>query len=125
MKEFGLLALAGALGTLCRYGASGIVQKLAGAGFPWGTFFVNALGCLLFGFVWTLAEDRLLISGQTRFILLTGFMGAFTTFSTFAFESGALAREGEWLLAAANVLGQNLLGVFCVFAGLALGRWLV
>lgn len=122
-KELGLLALAGAVGTLCRYGLSGLVQRFAGADFPWGTLAVNALGCLLFGFVWTLGEERLLISGQTRFIVLTGFMGAFTTFSTFAFETGAFVQESTWRLAAGNLLAHNLLGLCCLFAGLSLGRF--
>ena len=76
------IALAGALGTLARYGLGGAVQTVLGQNFPWGTLVVNAIGCLLFGLVWTLAEERLLISGHLRFIVLVGFMGAFTTFST-------------------------------------------
>jgi CrcB protein len=124
MREIGLLAVAGALGTLCRYALGGAVQRLAGSDFPWGTLVVNALGCFLFGVVWTMAEERLVISGQTRFVLLTGFMGAFTTFSTFAFETGGLLRDSQWLLAAGNLLGQNALGVACVFLGFAAGRWL-
>jgi fluoride exporter len=124
LKELTLLAVFGALGTLARYGLSGWVQRLGGAGFPWGTLAVNALGCLLFGLVWALAEERLLISGQTRFILLTGFMGAFTTFSTFAFESSQMLRDGEWLLAGLNLVAQNLLGLLCMAAGIAVGRWL-
>ncbi len=122
LKQLGLLAVAGALGTLCRYGMSGFLQRVCGVGFPWGTMAVNLLGCLLFGFIWTLAEERLIISGQTRFIVLTGFMGAFTTFSTFAFESDALLRDSEWLLAAGNILGQNVLGMLCVFLGFFIGR---
>jgi len=118
------LALAGALGTLCRYGLAGLVQNICGESFPWGTLAANATGCLLFGVVWTLAEDHFLISGHTRFIVLTGFMGAFTTFSTFAFETGAFLRDAEWLLASLNLVGQNLLGLACVLLGLALGRLL-
>src|SRR5690349_844226 len=87
MKRLLLLGATGAVGTLARYWLSGIVQRIAGAGFPWGTLVVNGLGCFVFGFVWTLAEDRLLIGGQTRLILLVGFMGAFTTFSTYIFET--------------------------------------
>lgn len=123
IKEIGLLALAGALGTLCRYGLSGAVHRFSGAGFPWGTLSVNALGCLLFGFVWTLGEERFVISGQTRFILLTGFMGAFTTFSTFAFETGAFLQDSAWRLAAGNLLAHNVLGLVCLFLGLLLGRF--
>jgi CrcB protein len=118
------LALAGAAGTLSRYGLAGLVQRICGESFPWGTFAVNAIGCFLFGLVWTLAEERLIISGETRFIILTGFMGAFTTFSTFAFETNELLRDSEWLLAFGNLIGQNALGLVLMFLGLALGRWL-
>lgn len=117
------IAAAGAAGTLSRYAVSGVVQRLCGEKFPWGTVAVNALGCFLFGLAWALAEERLVISGQTRFIVLTGFMGAFTTFSTFAFETGELVRDSEWLLAAGNLVGQNLLGLACVFLGLFVVRW--
>jgi CrcB protein len=71
-----------------------------------------------------MAEERLIISGQTRAIVLIGFMGAFTTFSTYAFETGQLLRDSEWILAAGNFLGNNLLGLICVFLGFAAGRWL-
>jgi CrcB protein len=124
MRELGLLALAGALGTLLRYALGGGVQRLIGSEFPWGTLTVNALGCFLFGVVWTMAEERLVISGQTRFIVLTGFMGAFTTFSTYAFETAGFLRDSQWLLAAGNLLGQNALGLACVFLGFTAGRWL-
>lgn len=123
-KELALLALAGGLGTLSRYGLSGLVQWLCGASFPWGTFAVNVAGCFLFGLVWMLAEDRLAISAQLRFVLLTGFMGAFTTFSTLAFETVGLLQEGQWGRAAANAFGQLIVGVLCVFLGYAAGRQL-
>ena len=116
------LAGAGALGTLARYGLAGLVQRLHQSEFPWGTLAVNALGCFAFGIVWTLAEERLVIGGETRAILLIGFMGAFTTFSTYAFETSAMLRDAEWMLAAANALAQNVLGVVAFFLGVALGR---
>ncbi len=124
VKQLVALAAAGALGTLSRYVVGGLVHMLCGEKFPWGTLTVNAVGCFLFGLVWTLAEQRLVISGPTRIVLLTGFMGAFTTFSTFAFETGEFLRDSEWMLAALNLLGHNLLGITCVLAGFALGRWL-
>ncbi len=116
------LAVAGTLGTLARYGLSGLVQRLHESAFPWGTLVVNALGCFLFGVVWALAEERLVISGETRLVLLVGFMGAFTTFSTYAFETSAMLRDAEWLLAASNLLAHNVLGIACFFVGVALGR---
>jgi CrcB protein len=122
MTKLVSLAAAGALGTLARYGLAGLVQRLHDSGFPWGTLAVNVLGCLFFGVVWSLAEERLVISGETRLVVLIGFMGAFTTFSTYAFETGAMLRDAEWLLAAVNVASQNLLGVAGFFLGIAIGR---
>lgn len=121
-KEIALLAAAGAAGTLCRYGVGGTIQRLLGDGFAWGTLVVNASGCLLFGFFWSLAEERLIITGQTRFIILTGFMGAYTTFSTFAFETAGYLRDSQWWFALANLTSQNVLGIFCVFLGFLCAR---
>ena len=123
-QKLAWLALAGALGTLARFATASTVQKWSGASFPWGTFLVNASGCLLFGFVWQLAEGRRIISPDARLIALTGFLGAFTTFSTFAFESTQMIREGYWLALAGNLIGQNALGIACVVLGMALGRML-
>lgn len=120
--EIVIIGGAGALGSLCRYVLSGAVYKVLGAGFPWGTACVNVLGCLLFGLVWSLAEDRLLLSGQMRLILLTGFMGAFTTFSTFIFEVGEQLRDSQWGLAVANVAFQLVFGLALLFVGLNVGR---
>ena len=118
------IGAAGALGALARYGLAGVVQRAAGASFPWGTWAVNVAGSFLFGLVWSLAEERMLISGETRAIVLTGFMGAFTTFSTFMFETGTLAQGGQWDLVALNVLGQNAVGLTFMFLGMAAGRLL-
>lgn len=119
-----LLALAGSIGTLARYFLGGAVQRLSGGVFPWGTFAVNMTGTLLFGLVWSVAEDRLVISGEARAIILVGFMGAFTTFSSFMFETGELLRDSQWALAFGNIALQNLTGVVCLFIGLALGRFI-
>lgn len=118
------LFLAGGLGTLARYGLSGLVQRLSTAELPYGTFAVNAMGCLLFGLVWALADERLIISGETRFLILTGFMGAFTTFSTFAFETGGMLRDSQWWQAAGNVLAHNGVGISAALLGIALAKLL-
>lgn len=122
MKELGWIAVAGAVGTLSRYGLSGVVQRVCGERLPWGTLAVNGLGCFLFGLIWMMAEEHLIITGRTRLIVLTGFMGAFTTFSTFAFESSAMMRDSQWLSAVANIAGQNVLGLTCILLGFAVGR---
>ena len=117
-----LVALAGAVGTLARYALAGAVQRVAPATFPYGTLVVNVVGCILFGLVWALADERLLISAEVRTILLVGFMGAFTTFSTYAFETGAFLRDAQWAAAAGNLIAQNVLGIAGFLVGLALGR---
>jgi fluoride exporter len=124
MNKLLWLFAAGGCGSLARYWLSGWIQRLGSGGFPWGTFVVNLAGCLLFGIIWTLADDRMLIRGETRFIVLTGFVGAFTTFSTFAFESQEMLRHSEWVNAAANILGQNILGIAGVILGIAIGKQL-
>lgn len=118
------IALLGALGSVARYLIAGAVQQGTGGGFPWGTLVVNTLGCLIFGIVWSLANERMIISGAVRAIILIGFLGAFTTFSTFAFETGQLVRDSEWLYAAGNVILNNTIGLAAVFAGITIGRFI-
>ena len=116
------IALAGALGALARYGLTGLVQRLTGAAFPWGTAVVNLSGCFLFGLVWIWFTERTSLPGDVRIIVLTGFMGAFTTFSTFIFETGGLVQDGQWLAAGANLILQNVTGLIALLLGTALGR---
>lgn len=118
------IAAAGALGTLSRYGLAGLVQRLAGSGFPWGTAAVNVTGCFLFGLIWTLGGERMALSAEARTILLTGFMGAFTTFSTFISETGQLAWGAQWWVALGNVTLQVAAGLALFFVGVSLARWL-
>ncbi len=122
LKKIMLIAIAGGLGTLARYGLSGLVQRLDGSGFAWGTTVVNLAGCLLFGLFWSVAEERFLVSSEIRIIVLTGFMGAFTTFSTYVFETSQLMRDAEWLMAGSNIVLQTVGGLCCFFVGLFLGR---
>ena len=117
-----LLALAGALGTLTRYGATGLVHRLDGISFPWGTLVVNLLGCFLGGLLWSMFENHWTVSSQTRLIVLVGFMGGLTTFSAYILETGELLRTAEWLRAGANFALQNGLGFVALFAGMSLGR---
>lgn len=122
MQKLLLIGAAGALGALARYGLGGLVQRYSGVTFPWGTFVVNMLGSFLFGFVWSLVEQRLVISVESRVIILSGFLGAFTTFSSFMFETSSLIGEAQWGLAMINIAGQISLGLVAMFLGLAAGR---
>lgn len=122
MQKLAWLALAGALGTLARYGLAGFVHRINGVSFPWGTMAVNLTGCFLAGLLWSMFENRWPVSGETRTLLLVGFMGAFTTFSALILETGELLRSAEWMHAAANLTLHNGLGFVALFAGAALGR---
>src|SRR5690349_15449121 len=112
-----LLSIAGAVGTLARYGTSELVSHLVGKKFAWSTLTVNLVGSFLFGLVWTLVVKRQVLSEQAGLVILTGFMGAYTTFSTFAFESSQFLEAGRWQAALANLALQNCLGILAVWAG--------
>ena len=117
-----LLGLAGALGTLSRYGLGRLIQQTSGSTFPAGTLVVNVLGCFLFGLIWAASEKQIWLDEQTKWLVLVGFLGAFTTFSTFAMDTTDLFRNGEWLTASLNVLLSNGLGIAAAFAGVGLVR---
>jgi CrcB protein len=118
------LSLAGAAGTLARYWLSGLVQKNVSIDFPIGTAAVNVAGCLLFGLLWAIVENRLSITPQMRTVIFLGFFGAFTTFSSFAYETSQLLDESQWLWASGNILFQNILGIAGMIAGLTIGKWI-
>lgn len=122
LNQWLLIGLAGGAGALARYELTALTQRWLGTAFPWGTALVNVLGSLLFGLVWAIAEDRVQWSLETRTIILTGFMGSFTTFSTFVFETGNLWQSGQWILGIANLLLHILLGLLFLFVGLAVGK---
>lgn len=117
-----VIALGGAAGALARWGTSELVNRVVGHPTPLATGAANLLGCFLFGVVWVLAEERLMMDAVVKAALLTGFMGAYTTFSTFVFDSGSLLSEGQPWLAALNIGGQVVLGVLALFAGFGVGR---
>jgi CrcB protein len=108
----------GFLGSVARYVVSGIVLHSTGAArFPYGTLVVNVGGCLIIGVIAGFAERAGLFTPETRLFLMTGFLGGFTTFSAFAYETVFLAREHAWVSAFINVLAQVVLGLLAVLAG--------
>ena len=123
LQKILLLMLAGAFGTLLRYFLSSSIQKFSGSDFPMGTLTVNIIGCFVVGLLWALLEGKVSISEEMRLILFVGFMGAFTTFSTFIFESNMLIKESQYLFAFSNILLQNIVGIAAVYGGLQLGRY--
>jgi fluoride exporter len=116
--RIGLLVFFGALGTLARYGMQGIVQEHTGAEFPTGTLAVNLLGCLLLGGVAEFGLTHLTIPPEWRIGITTGFFGAFTTFSTFSWETIRMLEDGEWGRASAYVAVSLFGGLVCAFIGM-------
>jgi len=112
-----LIAIGGALGSVARYLLSVFVLRATGSLFPMGTFVVNLVGCVAFGVIAGAAEQRLPLPPQLRLFLLVGVLGGFTTFSSYAFESFALLRDGQWIGATVNIVGQVLAGLVGVWAG--------
>lgn len=120
-----LIALGGGFGSLARYLISSHVQsglnahmnahpwliRTLQAGFPWGTLMVNLLGCLSMGILTVLLERTALLQTELRWLCLTGFLGGFTTFSSFGLETAQLLRKGEWQLASVYVSLSMVLGI--------------
>jgi len=121
-----LLAIAGggALGAVLRFGMSNAVYRILGREFPYGTLAVNVLGSLLMGFLFVMLVERLAISAEWRAALLVGLLGAFTTFSTFSFETLALFESGEPVKAMTNIALSVFLCLAATWLGLSLGRQL-
>ena len=122
MGEVVLIGLGGVLGANARYAVSVWAADRYGTGFPYGTFLINAMGSLAMGLVLTLLARPLAGSAQARLFLATGFLGAYTTFSTFTYETMALVRQGEVRLALVNVLGSTGIGIAGCALGVALGQ---
>jgi CrcB protein len=117
-----MIAVGGALGALARYQLAVVVQTRIPAGFPWGTFVVNISGCLVMGIVTTLLTERLVVHPNWRFLIPIGFIGAYTTFSTFEFETFRAVTEGAWCVGALNVVGSVLAGYAALWLGVILAR---
>jgi CrcB protein len=113
------VALGGALGALARWFLAVALRNVI-EGFPVGTFAINAIGCFVFGLLWAWNAGKW--PAPLAAAAFTGFLGAFTTFSTFAFENLELWQQGRIVAFAVNVIGQNVVGVLAVVAGAALGK---
>jgi fluoride exporter len=124
MVQMLYIAVGGAIGSVLRYGFSGWVQNATEASFPWGTLSVNVTGSLLAGAFWGMSE-LIPISPTIRLFFLVGFLGGFTTFSSFSLETFNLIRAKEQMLALLNIGLNNLLSLVCVFAGYAFSRYIL
>jgi fluoride exporter len=115
-----LLIVFGALGTLARYGLQGLVQARAGSSFPAGTLLVNLVGCFLLGGIAEYAMTHLSVPPEWRIGITVGFLGAFTTFSTFTFEAVRLMQDGEWWRGWAYILASVMGGMLAIVVGMRL-----
>ncbi len=124
MMRYAMIALGGALGSIARFEVAVRIQARVPAGFPWGTFVVNISGCLVMGIVMTFLTERLVVNPQWRFLVPIGFIGAYTTFSTFELEAFRANAEGAWLVGGSYMVGSVIVGYLALWAGVVLGRLL-
>ena len=122
MSKLLLIGLAGFIGTLSRYWMSGVVARRYGETFPMGTLAVNLLGCFLVGLLFYLLEERFLINQIARTAVLIGFLGGFTTFSSFGLQTFTLVQDGEFGLGVLNITASNFIGLLLVWAGYTLAK---
>jgi fluoride exporter len=118
-----LVALGGGIGSVTRYLVSGWFASRFGPGFPYGTALINVTGSFIIGFFLAFAQERVSLSPYWRLFFGVGFVGGYTTFSTFEYESIRLLQDGEMLLGGVYLLGSVIAGGIAAIVGIALGRW--
>ena len=122
--RFMLVLVGGGVGSLLRYGVSGVFSK-TGSGFPLGTLLVNLTGSFLIGLFWGVSEKAVFGHPNWKTFIFAGVLGGFTTFSAYGLESFGLLREGKPALALANILLSNILGIALVILGFLISRYLI
>ena len=118
------IAVGGAIGALSHFGLMNLVASLLGNCLPWGTLLVNISGSLLIGILYVLVSEKMLLSADARALLIVGFLGAFTTFSTFSLDSILLIQQGWLVQAIAYMLASVMICVLATWLGMALARLL-
>lgn len=118
------IAAGAVVGASARYFLSGFAARHVSPSFPYGTLLINITGSLILGFFLSYSGERVLLDPRWRLLVAVGFCGSYTTFSSYAFETFALAEQGQWAVAAANVIVSNALCLVAVLAGAALARGL-
>ncbi|HSL60898.1 MAG: fluoride efflux transporter CrcB [Desulfotignum sp.] len=121
MEKLLLVMVGGSLGAASRYGISLLAVNLWGTRFPWGTLTVNLAGCFLIGLLFGLSDRVRLLTPEMRLLLITGFLGAMTTFSTFSMETVSAGRAGLMMQPVVNILVNNLGGLALTVIGLWIG----
>nr|HAT8712970.1 fluoride efflux transporter CrcB [Legionella jordanis] len=118
------VAFGGAIGALTRFASVGGMQKLFGASFPFGTLLVNCVGSFLAGFIMVFILERLTEAEYWRLFLVVGFLGAYTTFSSFSWETWALYQDGKSMLAIGNIILNNVGALGMALIGINCGRFI-
>jgi fluoride exporter len=124
METFFIISAGAVLGANARYWVSGWAADHLGTSFPYGTFLINILGSLLMGLFFTMFTERFLIDPRLRLMVTVGFLGSYTTFSTYEFESVSLILAGQWILGLFDLLGSAVLGAVAMIVGMTIGRLL-
>ena len=122
MAKYVELIIGGSVGTISRYLLGGFVYSISGTSFPYGTLVINLLGCFIIGFLSTMAEEKFLLGSNVRVMLMVGFCGAFTTFSTLIFETNNLVRDGEMIRAFTNLAVSIIAGLILFRIGIVLAE---
>jgi len=120
--EYIIIGIGGILGANARYVVANWASQRLGADFPYGTLIINVSGSFLLGFFMAFALNRAFLHPNYRLFVATGFCGAYTTFSTFTYESLRLLQDGSFVLGFANMIGSLLVGMFAVFLGFVIGK---
>jgi fluoride exporter len=118
-----LVALGGGIGSAARYLLGGWFANRFGAAFPYGTFVINVTGSFIIGFFLAFAQERVSLNPYWRLFFAVGFLGGYTTFSTFEYETVRLLQDNEMLLSAVYALGSLFIGGLAAIGGIALGSW--
>jgi CrcB protein len=117
-----LVGAGGFFGAILRYLVDSVVTQAAGATFPWGTLVINLTGSFALGLLFAVVVDKAVLPTAIRAPVLIGFIGAYTTFSTFELETYRAVVEGTWFAAGANVVGSVVAGYAALWLGIVLGR---
>ena len=112
-----IIGVGGFAGAITRYALAVWIGQRWGRSFPLGTFVINISGSLLIGLLMPLLTERFIVNPQWRLLLVVGFLGAYTTFSTFEYETGTLLKDGEWLFASLNVILSVAVGFIALKIG--------
>ena len=122
ISDFLVISIGAIFGANARWVISRFAARIISPIFPYGTLFINVTGSFVVGFFMIWSSERVLLDPRWRLLVVVGFCGAFTTFSSFAFETMAYLQQGQWIMMLANFISNNLLCLGAALAGMAVAR---